>query len=157
MFLGLGGQGLQPLISILIFYRGIASSLWSGHILQVKFHCAGVIMCYCAKHNYIRSTLMLDTVARQPKMIKWKLYSLNLVSNFISLVNFQLSTLHSNYRMFCLITHRCLLNQVKDMQELVNMSQHQLEQIFNNAKWLWQFLHSNIKSQFGVYIAMQQL
>ena len=45
--------------------------------------------------------------------------------------------------------HRYLLNQVKDMQELVKMSQHQLEQVLgsdNNAQLLWQFLHSNIKS-----------
>ena len=46
-----GEQGLQPLIFILILYRGIALSLWSDHIIQVKFHCAGVITCYCVKHN----------------------------------------------------------------------------------------------------------
>ena len=51
MFLGLGGQGLYLLISILILYRGIARSLWSFHIIKVEFHCVGVIVCYCVKHN----------------------------------------------------------------------------------------------------------
>ena len=33
--------------------QGIARSLWSGHIIQVKLYCAVVvvIMCYCAKYN----------------------------------------------------------------------------------------------------------
>ena len=31
---------------------GIARSLWSGHIIQVKFHCAGVIICVT-----VRSTI----------------------------------------------------------------------------------------------------
>ena len=45
---------------------------------------------------------------------------------------------------YCLFTFiiRYLLNKVKDMQELVKMSQHKLEQILgsdSNAQLLWQF------------------
>ena len=45
--------------------------------------------------------------------------------------------------------YRYLLNKVKDMQELVKMSQNQLEQILgsdSNAQLLWQFFHSNLKN-----------
>ena len=52
MFLGLGGGPIATNIYILIFTGAcIARRLWSGHIIQAKFHCAGVIMCYCGKHN----------------------------------------------------------------------------------------------------------
>ncbi|XP_065904706.1 DNA repair endonuclease XPF-like isoform X2 [Dysidea avara] len=45
--------------------------------------------------------------------------------------------------------YRYLLNQVKDMQELVSLSQDKLEEILgsdSNAHLLWQFLHSNLQS-----------
>ena len=49
----------------------------------------------------------------------------------------------------CLNIRRYLLNQVKDMQELVKMSKHQLERILgsdSNAQLLWQFFHSKLNS-----------
>ena len=53
MFLGGGYIATNIYNYILIFYRGIARRLWSSHIIQIKFHCVGVIsiMCYCAKDS----------------------------------------------------------------------------------------------------------
>ena len=45
-----GAGPIATNISINI-YMGIARSMYSGHIIQVMFHCAGVIMCYCVKHD----------------------------------------------------------------------------------------------------------
>ena len=41
MFVGLG---VGPIVILLSFYRGMARSLWSGHITKVEFYCVIVIV-----------------------------------------------------------------------------------------------------------------
>ena len=76
MFLGLGAEPVYShyiiSVSILIFYRGIARSLWSGYIIPMRFHCAGgiiyVLLCE-AQSACIACMLMLVGLGHAPRKV----------------------------------------------------------------------------------------
>ena len=65
LFSGIGmsvGWGPGPIATdiFLIFYKGIVMSLWSDHIVQMKFHCIRVIMRFVVQSTIsMHSILML--------------------------------------------------------------------------------------------------